>query len=247
MISIYSIPDQMKKPIENPFIFTKKAPFMQRIADLVRTGHTRYITGDIPIDKAGFFSAKMNFHYGCLNNNKSQFNTRQAGNCSARLLFYYADANPNLKWILLITLGNFLTPDSGHERWISVTEERINITGYELVRYIREGKKDPTWTWRYSKRRETEIRNAILTAIRRHHTDELRQIVDTIWRSPAFHGVREQVKKLESFIKAEWQRTSSGEVPALPKGLGYVRRLPDKGKRLTEILKEFKNANSEES
>lgn len=237
----------MKNKIENPFVFTKKAPFMQRIADLVRTGHTRYITGDIPVNKAGFFAAKMDFHYGCYKTSMSQFYIRKAGNCSARLLFYYANGNPNLRWILLITLGNFLTPDSGHERWISVTEERVNITGYELVRYIRAGKTDPSWTWRYSKKREAEIRLAILTAIRRHHTHELLQIVDTIWRSPAFHGVREQVKKLESFIKAEWQRTSSGEVPALPKGLGYVRRLPDKGKRLTEILKELKDAGIEKS
>lgn len=239
---------------------------MQRIADLVRSGHTRYLLGEIQIEKAGFFSAKMDFHYGCFHNNKDQFRTRELGFCGARLLFLYTENSPTLTWILLVTNGNWLMPESGHQRWLDVKDERITITNYQLVRlvkkkkvvsitskkiepkraYVQRNRSDFTWTWTYTKEQQDNLRNQIVMSIRRHRTEELRQLIDTIYRSPAFSGVREQVKKFVKLMKAEWTRTGVGDMPELPKGLGYVRRLPDKGKLLTEIMKEIENANRKE-
>ena len=263
----------MKNPIKNPFVFNRKTAFMQRIADLVRTGHTRYLMGEISIEKAGFFASKMNFHYGCLENNKTQFNQREKGFAGSRLLFLYIKDSPVLIWILLVTNGNWLTPDSGHERWLDVKEERIILTGYQLIRQVKKKKlvekevekespeneveekkriysqrfrSEFTWTWAYTKEQNEKLRDQIVMSIRRHRTDELRQLIDTIYRSPAFAGVREQIKKFAKLIKAEWTRTGVGDMPELPKGLGYVRRLPDKGKLLTDLLKEIKNGNREE-
>jgi hypothetical protein len=63
-----------------------------------------------------------------------------------------------------------------------------------------------------------------------------------LWCSPGFSGVREQVKKVKDFIKAEWKRTrkDAESFPEIPEHLGYVRRLPDKGNKLSVILKKLK-------
>ncbi len=81
--------------------------------------------------------------------------------------------------------------------------------------------------------------------IRRHNTQELVRWIDIIWRSPGFAGVREQVKKFADLIEKEWSRSGVGDMPPLPKGLGYVRRLPDKGKTLSKLIKELKDAGKE--
>ncbi len=56
--------------ISDPFVFEGKTHYMQRIADLVRAGHSQYVMGAIPVKKAGFFASKMesahHTHYSCL-------------------------------------------------------------------------------------------------------------------------------------------------------------------------------------
>ena len=42
-------------PFADPFVFTKKTVYMQRIADLIGTGHIQYVQGIVAIEKAGFF------------------------------------------------------------------------------------------------------------------------------------------------------------------------------------------------
>lgn len=266
----------MKNQIRNPFIFTKKVSYMQRISDCVRLGYNRYVEGVIPISKAGFFAAKMDYLYVCYADKMSASRMRKKGHSTGRLLFYHDGISSNLNWILLITEGDFFTPDSGNEVWRKPEENRITLTGYELVRVSKEEPKKPrkvkvedpaaeetdmslsrkktgknpkvqaadrstTWTWRYTASRYKELREYIVSAIRRHRHDEVRQIIDTIWRSPAYRGVRKQVKLFQDLIKSEWVRTGVGELPEFPKGLGYVRRIPDKGKRLTDIQKEMIN------
>ena len=38
----------------DPFVFTSRAAWMQRVSDFGRTGHTWYIQGSCPADKAGY-------------------------------------------------------------------------------------------------------------------------------------------------------------------------------------------------
>lgn len=234
----------MKKNSVDPFVITKKTVYMQRIADLVRLNHHRYVLGQIPLKKAAFFAAKMDLYYNCYADKMTAHRSRKLGFCSARLLFLHTTGNENLSWILLITPGEWPTPHRGKERWLdpTVSEERIGVTGYELVRHIRAGNAKPSWTWRYNSRRHDEVRDAIVMAIRRHNNNELVKLIDSIWRSPGFAGVREQVKKFADLIRSEWTRTGVGDIPDMPKGLGYVRRLPDKGKPLSKLIKELENA-----
>jgi hypothetical protein len=54
----------MERP-SNPFVFTKKTVFMQRISDAVSKGSIRYIQGTVPVSKAGVFASKMTQRYDC--------------------------------------------------------------------------------------------------------------------------------------------------------------------------------------
>ena len=233
----------MKKNSVDPFVFTRKTAYMQRVADLVRNNHVRYVTGQIPMKKAVFFAQKMDLYYHCHADKVTAFRQRKLGFCSSRLLFLYTEGNDNLTWILLVTPGEWPTPHDGKEKWLDPMqpESRVGLTGYELVRHIRKGNADPSWTWRYNSTRYDELRNAIVTAIRSRNAHELEKLIAIIWRSPSFAGVREQVKKFSQLIKGEWTRTGVGNMPEIPSRIGYIRRVPDKGKTLTKLIKELQN------
>lgn len=225
-----------KKDVANPFVFTKKTPFMQRIADLVRTGHRRYVMGQIAIEKAGSLAAKFDEHYGWSGGKVAAHRSRQAGFASARLLFLQQDGYADLTWLLLCTVGKWTHPDAGREKWRDPITDRIGLTGYELVRHQRASNPNPSWTWRYTSTRYDEIRELIILSIRRKNDEDLKQWIHSIWRSPAFAGVREQVKKWASLIKSEWKRSRGADaLPEMPKGLGYVRRIADKGVLLSAV------------
>jgi hypothetical protein len=218
----------------NPFILTKKTVFMQRIGDLVRNGHNIYVQGTIPLEKAGFLAAKFESRFQVERNKLEASRARKRGEHSARLLFWLPDDAEQVHWILLFCPGSVIDES---EKWRHAISDRINITGYELVRLTKPGADHPVWTWRYTRSRYDELREAVVQAIRRKRDDELRQLIHTLWRSPGFSGIRAQVKRVGDVIRAEWKRTRSNSetMPEIPARLGYVRRLPDVGKRLLEL------------
>jgi len=228
----------------DPFIFTKKASFMQRIADLVRTGHSLYVQGVIPIDKAGFLAGKFEQRFQVERNKLEASRARKQGEHSARLLFWLPDASEEVHWILLYCPGRVIDTT---ERWRDALSDRINITGYELVRLTKAGANHPVWSWRYTRTRYEELREAVVQAIRRKRDDELRQLIYTLWRSPGFAGIRAQVKKIADVIRGEWRRTrsKSEQMPEIPAHLGYVRRLPDVGAVWSDLIKSAKAGKGE--
>ncbi len=55
----------MENRPSNPFIFTKKTVYMQRIADAVSKNSTRYMQGVVSIDNAGVLASKFDKNYFC--------------------------------------------------------------------------------------------------------------------------------------------------------------------------------------
>lgn len=220
------------------FVFTKKTSFMQRIADLVRSGHKRYTMGTISIDKAAHLADKFGRLYEPNLPRLQASRRREKGEATARLLWWYDENKPEiLTWILLVTDGQLMI--DGLEKWQDPLEpkERIHLTGYELVRITKPTEPKPVWTWRYDKQRLQDLRNEVVTAIRLRHDNELERLIAMLWKSPGFAGIREQVKAIGALVKADWKRSRSEAMPELPKHLGYVQRLADKGKKLSELKK----------
>lgn len=218
------------------FVLTKKTTLMQRLADLVRTGHTMYVEGQIPAEKAHFFAAKLDALYLVGQNKLQASRHRKIGNASFRLLMLATEGNAQVHWFLLKTDGK-APAEAAREKWRNALEDRINLTGYELVRQTKPGLAKPAYTWRYTRDRAQELREAILHAIRAKRDDELRQLIHSIYKTPGFSGARDQVKKMADLIKDEWKRSRRKDepMPEIPVRLGYVRRLPDVGLKLSEL------------
>lgn len=217
------------------FVITKKTVLMQRLADLARTGHHHFLRGEISPDRAGYFAAKMDEQFQVGLSRMEQSRRRKAGYASFRLFMLHQQGHPKLSWFLLRTDGRLPAPAEA-ETWKNLLDERIKITGYELVRLTREGAKLPSWTWRYEKTREQELRDALILAIRNRRDDELRQLIFTLWRTPGFSAARAQVIKFKRLIVAEWKRSrGQDEMPEIPERIGYVRRIPDVGKKLSQL------------
>lgn len=223
------------KNYSNPFVFTFKTPFMQRIADIVRAGHTQYIMGTIPLNKAGFLAYKFENQFHTWRNKLEAWRAKKDGEANARLLFLHQAGDDHLTWVLLLHPGT--KSDQSGQKWRDALTDKIIVTGYELVRHTRKGSKNPSWSWRYAQKQMDLLRDAIVQAIRAKRDMELRQLIQSISRSPGFALIREQVKKLNDLIKSEWKRrrAKNDPMPVLPHH-GYARRLKDRGCRLSELL-----------
>ena len=217
------------------FVFTKKTVYMQRISDLVGTGHIHYVQGVVDIEKAGFLAGKFEARYAICQTKLQASRARKAGMSSTRLRFLRRSENAiELDWILLQAPGN--EPDPS-EKWRNALQDRVSVTGYELVRITKPNEPKPVWTWRYSRVRHDELRNSIIQGIRQKRDRDLETLIHSIWRSPGFAGIRDQVKKFDSLIKVEWKRArkASEQMPDIPTRIGYVRRLKDVGAKLSTL------------
>ncbi len=208
---------------------------MQRAADLVRSGHTAYVQGQVSIEKAGFLAGKFETRYATSVTKLQASRARQTGGSSTRLLLLTQESDARqLHWLLLQYPSQ--TADTA-EKWRDALSDRITLTGYELVRLTKPNESNPVWTWRYTRGRHDDLRNQFIACIRQRRDRDLVQLIHTTWRTPGFHGAREQVKKFTDLISAEWKRSRGADElkPEIPNRIGYVRRLADVGMQLSAL------------
>ncbi len=219
----------------NPFIFTKKAPWMQRVASIVGQGARHYIQGITKLEKTAFRCTDLHRRYKINSAKHHDLKARKINQPVARW-FAWFDGQESVHWVMLI---DFIDESNQAEIWRDATRDRIQLTGYELVRKTRLGAKDASWTWQYTRSQEHALRDQIVSAIRVRHDVELTQIIHVLARTIGFAGARQQAKKCFSLIRTEWKRTRSlSEVlPEIPKFIGYVQRVADKGELWSELMK----------
>jgi len=139
----------MKNIYPDPEIHIKKTAFMQRVQDYVRTGHTRYVLGQISLEKVRFFGGKFDRLYSCFMGKLDASRARAAGLYTARMLLWRPDDADVVHWILLVLplemrrddedgvereARHWLLAEAGNQKWRDATVDRISITGFELVR-----------------------------------------------------------------------------------------------------------------
>lgn len=226
----------MKPKHFDQFIHIHKKSFLQRIADLSRTGHRRYVLGMVPIERAGALAEKFQLRFKIDVDKCVASRMRKSGQATTRLLMYLPSPDAEeVMWILLQCPGDVADRS---ERWRDALSDRILITGYELVRLTKPQENHPTWTWRYTKEREAELRDEIIRCIRSRQDQLLEQLIHTIYGTPGFAGARAQVKKMADLIRKEWKtrRKLSDIMPAIPERLGYLQRVADHGIKLSKLL-----------
>lgn len=226
----------------DPFVFTKKTVLMQRLADLVRLGHTRYVCGQTTLEKAPRLAEKFTRLYDVNGEKTAASRARKAGRATARLLFWQVEGEL-VAWFLLATDGE-LAVGNDLERWADPTAKgsRITLTGYELVQVTKPGTKRPAWTWRYTRQQHDGLRDRVIHAIRTRNDAELKRLIRAIWTTPGFSAARDQAKKFRDLIEGEWGRSrgAAEAMPEIPQRMGYVRRLKDVGKPASALLREIR-------
>ena len=229
----------------DPFVFTSRAAWMQRVADIGRTGHIWYIQGTCPVEKAGYLWDKFDRLYDIGKDKLQASRHRKAGYASARFLllarkdFETGEYAKNLHWILMRTDGELnAAAQDARDTWKNLKDTRIALDGLELIRLTKPGAKAPVWTWRYTRALHDDLRNAIAQSIRGKRDRDLEKVIDRIWRAPGYAGVRAQGKRFMQLILAEWKRYRGKDpAPKLPERFGYVRRIKDKGVRASDLMK----------
>lgn len=211
---------------------------MQRVADVVHAGAHLYIQGSTRLEKTAFRCVDFHQRFQINESRARAVIARKNGQAVARWLGWHEAGM--VHWVLLLEGEN--TPETG-EKWRNALTERIQSTGYELVRQTRPNASKPAWTWRYSSKREQELRDQLVAAVRQRHDVALDQLVHLLWRSPGFRGVRVQVKRFGELLRAEWRRARSASEmqPHIPAQIGYVRRLADVGLVWSDLMKEVQN------
>jgi hypothetical protein len=231
------------KAATNPWIFTKRTVWMQRVSDAVKAGAAYFIQGSTRLDKVPFLVQKFAARYPTNLTSRTDLAARKRGETVQRWIGYLDDSGM-VNWCLFVWPGKDF--DQKSDQWRDPKTQRIRHSGYELVRITKPGAKAPVLSWRYQKDRFELLHDEIVLVIRSRQDARLEQIIYSLHRSPGFAGVRQQVKKLWDIVRKEWKRTRSKEVmPEIPKTIGYVRRLPDVGGMWSDLMKAGKAGKKE--
>lgn len=225
--------------MSDKLIYVRKTVFMQRIADAIRLGYTRYVTGELRPDQVERFVWKISDLYETEVSSATKSRRLAAGKAKSELYFYVPPKRPDVPlyvdWFLLTSHGS-LPPGGEREKWSDATHRymRLKYDAYELVRLTKPQEPKPVWTWRIEPRRVNYTREMLIHLIRQKQDDTLRQAIYSMHRMPGFAGVRQQVMGMRRLIVTEWGRSRRGPPPDMPAGFGYTRRLADAGIRLDD-------------
>ena len=229
----------------NPTIH-RKAAYMQRIADYVGHGYTRYVSGRILVAQAQKFASKFATFYRVDLDVFERARNKKLGIGNAVLLVHQPGDSQELYWVMLVSPG--VHPAETMEKLKDCREAPIELTGYELVRQTKavpgrsegggKGLGKTVWTWRMTNKKYEGLREVFISLIRQKQISAFYSALADLFKSPGFSGIRSQVGHLWALIRAEWKRRIGldAELPKKP-FLFYTRRIAESQVKLSHIVK----------
>ncbi len=227
--------------MENILIFTSRTVAMQRMQDSLVHGYTHFTCGTIPIQRTPKLVTKFDINYQVFGDRNLRARRKRANLGNANLVMLRKDSM--IQWWL------FVTPPAGGDhaahaleklRDSTLRDERVQIDGFELVTLPKKGTEKTKLTWRMTQQKYQDWRMSIIDTIRKGSAHAMHNMSYQLWTSPGFSGIRSQIGHLAALYNAEVKRASRKNAPALPKCLPYVRRLPNQGITLLQLLAETK-------
>ncbi len=231
----------MKKT--DPYVHIKRAVWMQRVVDLVRTGHHWYIDGVCPLERLPELHDKLDRIYDHSMTRMQASRHRKTGASTARFLSVIRPGGKEVDWILLRTNGNLppLAQDI-RERWKDPRKDRISYGDYEIFQMTKVGAKKPVWTWKFQRNFVMAAREFLIYTIKTNNIHAIDIFLRPILRAPGFAGIRQDVKKIRELVVSEWRKTgkSKDQMPEMPPIVGYIRKLADKTEKASVLLKKMR-------
>lgn len=192
-------------------IFEYKTDFMRSVQNLVARGFTHYTTGIVEKTKYNAVYEKLKTQYETEMTTQQRWRARKKGFAVTHLLAFVLN-DEEIFFILLATAGQGDIHEFEKLKDVSKKQERIEITGYELLKMPRKGAQ-PAWTWRMTDNTFNFWRKRLKRAIRWKSKRFINQCVYSLSRLPKFHAIRQQAYKLIQFAKADWKRTFKNSEP----------------------------------
>lgn len=225
----------------NPSVHVHKTVLMQRLIDAVSRGYHLYTAGTISLHKAQRLADKFSELYAVHRNENQRAYARSRRQANARLFILALPGTTDLHWWLCATSGTGLIHEEEKLRDAREQRTRLRIeSDYELVRMTRRQNKGggTVWTWRMTNECYSRWRVRILLACRGTGIAEIGPSISSLYRTPGFSGIRQQVGELMVLARREWcRRHGSLERFPEPLTLPYIERLPNTAVPLHELRK----------
>jgi hypothetical protein len=226
------------------FIHTSRAIFMQRILDGVCHGYTQWTSGIISMAKIEQFCRKFAENYSVFADRNQRARRKRCVLGNAKLLIFSKNEF-ECHWVLLVTPLDFgAHPAHLLEKLLNSDKQRITFDGFELVKQPeKKGAKKPTrLTWRMTHETYLAYRDSVIEAVRSGSYNAAERVLFSIFRTPGFSKIRSQVGHLTVLYKKEVAKLRRQNFPAPPKHLPYLRRIEDCGISLQVALARHKFA-----
>lgn len=250
----------MKNFLKVVIVILSRTICMQRLMDAVSNGYTHYCAGTVSISRCTNLVKKLSLNYHVFVDRNERARRKRAGLGNAKLILLFRDGYVHW-WLMVTSLGEGAHAAHSIEKLRDATriDGRIEFEGFELVRLPKKSPRKPasptntgkqsvkrkvtsstTLTWRMNKHKYQAWRDSIIEGVRSTSTGALDLLIYKLWSSPGFSGIRSQIGNIAALYKNEVKRASRKDAPALPKRLGYVRRLNTKGITLEELVAQNK-------
>ena len=201
-----------------PQLFVSSFLFMQSVAAWVGRRYLYYISGEIRLDKAERFVAKMSARYALGADRVERQARRRKGRANFALCIFPVPNSSALQWFIFRTDGDLPAADS--ESWLDARskETRVEFHGYRLVRrtvakklaeaYAAKGRKVSShgspWTWVMTDKLRSFWKEKVKKAGQHDRAvgghQMLRQVVFALSNLPGFRGVREDWFGLDKLV-----------------------------------------------
>lgn len=227
----------------DPNIQKYKTTTMQRLQDFVRTGYYHHVSGKVSAERAQLLANKFAEQYQVDVSKFVRSRRKAKGWGNAVLILYPIVDSTDFWWWLLVTEGEH----SAHqkEQLCDARNKHQRVCWadeYELVRMTKKEQSKPSWTWRMTAPLETYWEQRIRKAISSYDDSLIKQAIWSLYRTPGFSGIRNNVGQLVKHLRGDWQRIKRGSIPLphIPQKLNYLARLPDETYPLSTLVQRQK-------
>lgn len=214
---------------------------MQRVLDLVNLGYTHYVSGSTTVDKIEQAVALFEMNYQACISRYQRSKRKSKGLGNVHLVLHLK--GDQVYWWLLATppaVGRHPIHETDKLKNALVAGERIEISGFELVRLPKKGTDRTKLTWRMTASTFDEFSKNIVDAVRSRSHDRMQHVLYRLWSNPGFNGIRSQIGKLIVEYRAEVRRASIKDAPKPPDKLFYLNRRFHAGISVNQLRAQLK-------
>lgn len=185
-------------------VFVYKTDAMKSLQNLIaKGGYSRYTTDVIDTAKLEKLIYRFEDRYDIHANKQKRYRQKKAGICNCKLVLLKENKYQVRFW-LLVTKGTGVVEDLENLHEVTDKKNRLEITGYELVRVQKS--EVVRWTWRITKDNYCEWQQRIQNACRYKSEEQVRQIIYSLQKMPVFSEMRLQAYTLFRELQAQYRR-----------------------------------------